>query len=49
LAAVLCPVLVPLGSLLLHLASLLFYDFETRSLPAALLPNILYNILILGR
>ena len=46
--AVLCPVLVPASSLLLHLAGLLFYDFETWSLPAAILPNILYNILLLG-
>ncbi len=49
MAAVLCPVAVPLVSLLLHLFGLLFYDFETWSFPAALIPNILYNICFLGR
>ncbi len=44
-----CPVAVPLVSLLLHLFGLLFYDFETWSFPAALIPNILYNISFLGR
>jgi hypothetical protein len=49
MAAVLCPVAVPLVSLVLHLFGLLFYDFETWSFPAALIPNILYNICFLGR
>jgi hypothetical protein len=47
--ALLCPVVVPMGSLLLHLTTLLIYDFETGSLPAALIPNIIYNILLLGK
>jgi hypothetical protein len=49
MAAAVCPVAVPLVSLLLHLFGLLFYDFETWSFPAALIPNILYNISFLGR
>jgi hypothetical protein len=49
MAAAVCPVAVPLVSLLLHLFGLLFYDFETWSFPAALIPNVLYNICFLGR
>jgi len=42
------PVLVPGLSLLFHLTSLLLFDLETRSPLAALLPSLLWNILVLG-
>jgi len=46
--AVLGPVLVPSFSLVLHILGAVLFDFETNSLVGALVPNFIWNFLILG-
>jgi len=48
LLALLGPILVPAFSLLFHLCSAVFFDFETHTPLVALIPSLIWNLIILG-
>ena len=48
LLALLAPILIPLFSLVLHLAAALVYDWETGRPTAALLPSLVWHLLLQG-